>query len=471
MINEIDIDVKNPGLLEVPAGKEVDQLPKSHFEKLIAKKGYEKIIRGLTNLEVWNKNKNPKLSKWASNMADSLKHLQPASESMQEASAKLQAFMKGGKEVAKKTGQFFKNRSGKMLDTAQNAIVAGAVAPVGAGIAQKYANKSDHKTNSPKKTKDKKYSSAELAAIATAMRNKSESLSNKLYEAVSLLEKDSAKKVAKGVAIGAGVGGAAGLAGLGKLATDLTGGVTGTVATGPKGAAIKGVRTLAKTIGGVQGALKGGAAGGIVGGAKAVKDKAKEVKDKVLTKSEQLIQVSNTISSILEASYRKEPPKKETTPEQKAKRQERRKIKRQLKSQGLDTTRKRANTEIPQLKSLSAAPHTSQTAPHIEVSQPVEVKKPEVKKPSLTPEQIEKMRKDSSKTAEVGKAHDYKMKQLARNKDKAEKVFKKSQTLKKFIKGVKRKSFLAGAATTAALGAGGYLAKKAIDKNKKNKER
>ena len=60
--NEVDIEVKHSGLLEVPNGKEVDQLPQSHFQKLIDKKGYEAIIRGLTNLEVWNKNKNPKLS-------------------------------------------------------------------------------------------------------------------------------------------------------------------------------------------------------------------------------------------------------------------------------------------------------------------------------------------------------------------------------------------------------------------------
>ena len=72
-LSEVDIEVKHSGLLEVPDGKEVDQLPQSHFQKLIDKKGYEAIIRGLTNLEVWNKNKNPKLSQWASNMADKLK--------------------------------------------------------------------------------------------------------------------------------------------------------------------------------------------------------------------------------------------------------------------------------------------------------------------------------------------------------------------------------------------------------------
>lgn len=72
-INEENIKVENPGILEVPEGKKVDELPQSHFEKLINKKGYAPIIKALTNLETWNKNKNPKLSKWASNMADKLK--------------------------------------------------------------------------------------------------------------------------------------------------------------------------------------------------------------------------------------------------------------------------------------------------------------------------------------------------------------------------------------------------------------
>lgn len=81
--NEVDIDVKNPGLLEVPQGKEVNQLPQSHFQALINKKGYEKVIRGLTNLEVWNKNKNPELSKWASNMADKLKKANNKDEALE----------------------------------------------------------------------------------------------------------------------------------------------------------------------------------------------------------------------------------------------------------------------------------------------------------------------------------------------------------------------------------------------------
>lgn len=68
-----NIDVKNPGALEVPDGKKVDELPQSHFEKLVDKKGYQEVIRALANLEVWNKDKNKSLSQWASNMADKLK--------------------------------------------------------------------------------------------------------------------------------------------------------------------------------------------------------------------------------------------------------------------------------------------------------------------------------------------------------------------------------------------------------------
>ena len=68
-----NIDVKNPGILEVPQGKNVEDLPQSHFNKLVDKIGYDKVVRALTNLEVWNKNKNKSLSKWASGMAGKLK--------------------------------------------------------------------------------------------------------------------------------------------------------------------------------------------------------------------------------------------------------------------------------------------------------------------------------------------------------------------------------------------------------------
>ena len=67
-----DIKSKNEGILEVPEGKNVDDLPISHFKKLIDKNGREAIIRALTNLEVWNKNDNKSLSSWAKKMKKSL---------------------------------------------------------------------------------------------------------------------------------------------------------------------------------------------------------------------------------------------------------------------------------------------------------------------------------------------------------------------------------------------------------------
>lgn len=62
------ISVVHKGLLEVPAGRSVTSLPVSHFKKLAEKKGMRRIIGGLTNLQRWNENKNPRLSRWAKNM-------------------------------------------------------------------------------------------------------------------------------------------------------------------------------------------------------------------------------------------------------------------------------------------------------------------------------------------------------------------------------------------------------------------
>lgn len=68
-----NIEVKNAGILEVPQGKNVEDLPLSHFENLVKKHDYASIARALINLEVWNKDKNKSLSKWASDMHDKLK--------------------------------------------------------------------------------------------------------------------------------------------------------------------------------------------------------------------------------------------------------------------------------------------------------------------------------------------------------------------------------------------------------------
>lgn len=67
-----DIQPKNEGILEVPEGKNVNDLPVKHFKTLIDKKGRAPIIRALTNLEVWNKNDNKSLSAWAKKMKKSL---------------------------------------------------------------------------------------------------------------------------------------------------------------------------------------------------------------------------------------------------------------------------------------------------------------------------------------------------------------------------------------------------------------
>lgn len=67
-----NIEVKHEGILEVPEGKNVDDLPLSHFVNLANKKGLSKITKALNNLQVWNKNDDPKLSKWAGNMIDKL---------------------------------------------------------------------------------------------------------------------------------------------------------------------------------------------------------------------------------------------------------------------------------------------------------------------------------------------------------------------------------------------------------------
>ena len=70
---ETEIQVKHEGILEIPEDKKFWQMPLKHYKNLVQKKGYAKIIRALTNLEVWNKNDNPDISKKASNIADKLK--------------------------------------------------------------------------------------------------------------------------------------------------------------------------------------------------------------------------------------------------------------------------------------------------------------------------------------------------------------------------------------------------------------
>jgi len=99
---KVKIPVKHPGVLEVPEGKDVEDLGEEHFKKLISKKGWPEISKALTNLHTWNKDRNPKLSKWADNMQAKLS--KKFSEESQTESERLDE--KWGKEVeVKSTGK------------------------------------------------------------------------------------------------------------------------------------------------------------------------------------------------------------------------------------------------------------------------------------------------------------------------------------------------------------------------------
>ena len=67
---DVEIEVQNKGVLEVPEGKSVDELPIKHFVAIADKRGLDTVTKALNNLQVWNKNKNKALSKWAGDMID-----------------------------------------------------------------------------------------------------------------------------------------------------------------------------------------------------------------------------------------------------------------------------------------------------------------------------------------------------------------------------------------------------------------
>ena len=69
---KVKIPVEHPGVLEVPEGKNVEDLPYSHFAALAKKKGFGEISKALTNLHTWNKDRDPKLSGWADKMQQRL---------------------------------------------------------------------------------------------------------------------------------------------------------------------------------------------------------------------------------------------------------------------------------------------------------------------------------------------------------------------------------------------------------------
>ncbi len=66
----VKIPVEHPGMLEVPEGKEVEDMSLDHFTGLVKKNGFDKISRALLNLRLWNKEKNPDLSRWADKMQE-----------------------------------------------------------------------------------------------------------------------------------------------------------------------------------------------------------------------------------------------------------------------------------------------------------------------------------------------------------------------------------------------------------------
>lgn len=69
---KVKIPVEEPGKLEVPKGKNVEDLPERHFQSLVKKKGWVKISKALINLKVWNKTRNKELSVWADKMQEKL---------------------------------------------------------------------------------------------------------------------------------------------------------------------------------------------------------------------------------------------------------------------------------------------------------------------------------------------------------------------------------------------------------------
>jgi len=69
---KVKIPVKHPGMLEVPEGKDVEDLGEDHFKSLVKKKGWEEISKALTNLHTWNKDRDPKLAGWANKMQEKL---------------------------------------------------------------------------------------------------------------------------------------------------------------------------------------------------------------------------------------------------------------------------------------------------------------------------------------------------------------------------------------------------------------
>lgn len=67
------IKAKNPGLLQIPEGKKFYEMPLSHYVSLAKSKGRAAVMRGLLNLERWNKQQNPGISEKARGIINKLK--------------------------------------------------------------------------------------------------------------------------------------------------------------------------------------------------------------------------------------------------------------------------------------------------------------------------------------------------------------------------------------------------------------
>ena len=94
---DVEIEVKHEGILEVPEGKNVEDLPIKHFVDLAKKKGLSKITKALNNLQVWNKKKNPSLSKWAGDMIDKVSKKMEKNEAFDRYDSNIEAdFMEPG---------------------------------------------------------------------------------------------------------------------------------------------------------------------------------------------------------------------------------------------------------------------------------------------------------------------------------------------------------------------------------------
>jgi hypothetical protein len=89
MADVTEIKAKNPGILEVPEDKDFYQMPLNHYINLAKRKGAAAIMRALLNLERWNKNRAPKVSKQARDIINKLK-----------GNSQWQAVKKGGKTEA-----------------------------------------------------------------------------------------------------------------------------------------------------------------------------------------------------------------------------------------------------------------------------------------------------------------------------------------------------------------------------------